>query len=398
MKYRSYHQLFSKKFRDIYFLYFIVFFSIGSFDQITALFYAEIENGVLYYSLLLSLCEAADIFLPTAASMLSRKLGAATVSKYSFLLAIVSALLLRISGKSVIWILLLVIIYSTRSVFNFSLGTEIILSVPDEQKSRFFAIRDIFLYAAISAGLALAGLLAHFFQVKSIILILTSALFVPVLRGKGKCGKAKKGDDASQKDKEQKKAVTEQLKYILKNKSFSIILVIAILNGFYAATTAFYPFLAVTLGLNYQECLNSFAFTTLIGAGLALMLGSVADGKNKKFFYIFDLAFDAVPILLFYLANSKGMFLIALLLTTAKDAFSPVTFAYKYEVLGFENGHLAIAALESTANLFSLIMPVVAGILWNTIGKTVFLLSFGIVILSAGIAFFLPNSKVEKQS
>lgn len=387
--------LLSRKYFGIYLLYFFVFLAIGSLDRTTALLFDEIAGGAVFYGVLLSLFRVVDVFLPTIASLLSRKFGSGRVSSLSFFSAIFFAILLCITKSVVVWMACIAVIYSTRSLFNFSLGTDIILSVPNNKKGRFFAVRDLFLYSAISLSFVLAGLFSNQFSMKKVLVILTFFLLFP---GVYSFRHSKIEQQEEKKDEKQNLELAElfhQGIQICEDKRFLIFLLVNILCGIYAATTAFYPFLAVSIGLDYQECLNSFAATSLIGAILAVLCGKIADSRNKKFFFILDIGFDAIPSLLFYFAGDESLFLIALFLTTFKDIFSPVTFAYKYEILGFENDNFQIAVLESLTSLFSLLAPVLVGVLWRLIGKRVFLYVIIAIIISVVLATFLPDSKVE---
>lgn len=158
----------------------------------------------------------------------------------------------------------------------------------------------------------------------------------------------------------------------------------------------FIPFLAVEVGLNYSEILASFAGLTLINAILAFVIGSVADKKNKKLFYIIDLASDVVPALIFTFTKNAIVFIAALALSAIKDIFAPTTFAYKYEVFGAfgDNDSIhALAALESITCAFTFVMPSVMGLMWQAMGSKMFIISLATIICSVIIAaIFLPRS------
>lgn len=175
-------------------------------------------------------------------------------------------------------------------------------------------------------------------------------------------------------------------------------LCISILGSIYGSCTLFIPFLAVEVGLNYSVILASFAGLTIINAVIAFFVGSIADKKNKKTFYIIDVASDFIPALIFTFTGNATVFFIALVLSAFKDIFAPTTFAYKYEVFGMfeeDDSKFAIAALESITCAFTFVMPSVMGLLWNRMGSKVFMISLITIVFSVVLtAFLLPSTSI----
>lgn len=135
---------------------------------------------------------------------------------------------------------------------------------------------------------------------------------------------------------------------------------------------------------------------TMINAVLAFFVGSMADKRNKKLFFIIDVASDFIPDLIFTLTRNATFFFIALVFSAIKDVFAPTTFAYKYELFGTfadNDSKFAIATLESVTSAFTFVMPSVMGLLWNCIGRKMFIISLLTIFFSAVLSvFFLPET------
>lgn len=385
-----------KKYSLIYFLYFCVFLSLGGLDKVIALYFDGLENGAVYYGFLLTTMSLVEIALPTIANRLTVKIGSKKTTYIYYASAIVIALIFYFLNLGyVLSIAAFVFICGGRTIFNFSVGDEINFSIENSEKGKYFAGRDLFLYLGVSLSLLLAGFISNNKGPKFAILVLSVLLVLPCL-----VIRSLKLEQQNTKG-EQKKRVKASLRSIFRHKEFVAFLGISILGSIYFSCIAFVPFLAVEVGLNYSEILASFAGLTMINAILAFFVGGVADKKNKKVFFIIDVASDFIPALIFAFTRNTTIFFIALVFSSIKDIFAPTTFAYKYEVFGMfddEDSKFAIAALESITCAFTFIMPSVMGVLWNCFGNKVFIVSMITIVLSVILAvFFLPSTSNLKK-
>ena len=386
---KNYRELLRKEYIFIYFIYFWVFFAIGALDQQIPLYFADRDNGPLIYGVFLSSLSVASIIMPTISSLLAKKFGSKTVTVVYFMTSvIVAALLFLISNIYVIAVIFLLINIS-QYVFNFSLGSLICFSVGNNEKARFFAVRDIFLYGSIALGLLISGVLVNKYDIKNIISIFGLFLFIPCIMlffGKNNKFVAGTMDD----DDDDESAGLSGIRRAFKNREFRLMLIIYSFLSIYSAVYAYVPFLAIEVGLHYSEVLNSFAIVTIANIIIALFLSHLADSTNKKIFFMIDVGFDLIPIFIFIITTNYYMFIVALVLTALKDVFAPITFAYKYELFT-KDGQLLISLLESITGIFTFVLPVVVGFLWKQIGKNVFIIAFIAVLIATLVAFLLPK-------
>lgn len=385
---KKYSELLKKEYIFVYFIYFWVFFAIGALDQQIPLFFADKNDGPLVYGFFLSSLSVASIIMPTISALLSKKYGSKEVTFfYFFICVIVSVLLFWITNIYIIAVIFLFINIS-QYVFNFSLGSLVCFSVNNKAKARFFAIRDIFLYGSIALGLMISGILVKKYDVKNIISMFGLFLLVPCIMLF--FGKNNKFVSGTMEDDDEEGGGFRGIKKAFKNRKFVLMLIIYSFLSIYSAIYAYVPFLAIEVGLNYSEVLNSFAFVTIVNVIIALFLSHLADSTNKKIFFIIDVGFDLIPIFIFIITTNYYMFIVALVLTALKDVFAPITFAYKYELFS-EDGQLLISLLESITGIFTFVLPIVIGILWKQIGKNVFILAFIAVLMATIISFLLPK-------
>lgn len=393
---KNYKQMFNKRYLAIYIVYFCVFFSLGSLDTLIPLDLEE-DFSSRTYGMFLTIMSFTEIFLPTCASFLSNKFGARKVTIYYFSLAIICAFFMEITNNSNVFVVFLIIICCSRTIFNFSVGNEIIFHVEDSKKGKFFAVRDMFLFSGISLGLFIAGIMTKYIKIRSVLILFSAFLFVPTiimcLFGKQILYKVGNGNFT-----DERKSMNEylrMLKKLFRKREFVVLLLIGILTSVYSSCQAFLPFLASKIGLNYQEILSSFAAITIINVIIALFIGDFSDNNEKKYLYLIDLGSDLVPVIIFAFTNNVILFYIAIFLSSLKDIFAPTSFAYKYELFGKYEDELSrtgIGILESVTNLVSFFMPTVIGFLWGYIDAGIFCIAAFCIILSVLVGFALPRT------
>lgn len=391
---KSYRYLLRKEYIFIYFIYFWVFFAIGALDQQIPLFFADKENGPLIYGVFLSSLSVASVIMPTISALLAKRFGSRTITVGYFMISVMGSFLLFLISNTYTIAIIFLLINVSQYVFNFSLGSLICFSVDNNEKAKFFAIRDVFLYGSIALGLMLSGVLANKYDIKNIISVFGFFLLIPCIMIF--CGKNNRfvvgtvNDD----DEGDESSGFRGIKRALKNREFILMLIIYSFLSIYSAVYSYVPFLAIEVGLNYSEVLNSFAIVTVANVVIALFLSHLADSTNKKLFFIIDVGFDLIPIFIFIVTTNYYMFIIALVLTALKDVFAPITFAYKYELFT-NDGQLLISLLESITGIFTFVFPVLVGFLWKQIGKNVFIIAFVAVLIATLVAFMLPKKGDE---
>lgn len=240
---KNYKQMFNKRYLVIYIVYFCVFFSLGSLDTLIPLDLEE-DFSSRTYGMFLTIMSFTEIFLPTCASFLSNKFGARKVTIYYFSLAIICAFFMEITNNSNVFVVFLIIICCSRTIFNFSVGNEIIFHVEDSKKGKFFAVRDMFLFSGISLGLFIAGIMTKYIKIRSVLILFSVLLFVPTiimcLFGKQILYKVGNGNFT-----DERKSMNEylrMLKKLFRQREFVVLLLIGILTSVYSSCQAFYHF------------------------------------------------------------------------------------------------------------------------------------------------------------
>ncbi len=228
----------------------------------------------MYYGGFLTLTTLLEIVLPTIATMLSNRIGARNTTIIYFGIAVISALFLLLTENRILSILIFLLICSSRTMFNFSAGNEIIFQVKDDQKGKFFAVRDLFLYSGIALSLFMAGVAAKFFKVKYVVVIFSIILILPVIELTifDNVLEIRKRNDVTAKDSNFLVGQLKLIKKLFAHKEFVLFLLIGMLTSVYSSCEAFLPFLANRIGLNYQEILTLFAGVTIVNVIVSLFL------------------------------------------------------------------------------------------------------------------------------
>lgn len=358
-------------------------------------------GGSRYYGYFLTLTTLLEIVLPTIATMLSNKIGARNTTILYFGIAVISALFLLLTENRILSILIFLMICSSRTIFNFSAGNEIIFQVHDDEKGKFFAVRDLFLYSGIALSMFAAGIAAKFLKVKYVVVIFSIILILPVIELTifNHVLEIRKRNNVTAKDGNFLAGQLKLIKKLFAHKEFIMFLLIGMLTSVYSCCKAFLPFLAGRIGLNYQEILTLFAGVTIVNVIVSLFLGGFSDRRDKKLLYLLDIGSDFIPVIIYAFTSNVYLFYAAVLLSSLKDIFAPTTFAYKYEIFGkFEEelSRAAVAMLESLTNLICFIMPTVIGILWVHIGSGIFAIAAVSIALAVAAGLFLPKTVVSE--
>jgi len=384
---------------NYYILYFFVFVSMGGIEKAIAFFFGDFQNGSVYYGLFLSILAFVEMIMPVLVERVTSATNYKCVAITYFVIVIIIAAINTLCNSWVgVSLLIFIIICEARTVFNFSAGNEIIFSIADNEKGGFFARRDLFLYIGIAISLFLSGAISEKFSPKVAITFLAFMLIIPMVMIQ-----FLKIEQKNVYFKSETKLFAQALK-LLQHKEFLQLLIISVFSSIYFSCSAYIPFLALEIGLNYQEIMGAFAGITVVNAILALFIGDLSDKRNKKVFYIIDLASDIFPCIIFLISQNVSLFIIAIVLSSIKDVFAPSTFAYKYELIGNFNddtSKVAIAVLESMTNVMTFFMPLFMGGVWVVIGKNIFIIAIFSISITVLTALFLPpyqsvkNQKVE---
>ena len=98
-----------------------------------------------------------DVVLPLLIVYFSKKFTPLAVGGLSLLLGAGAAVGISLTENKAVIFAGLFLIYCVRIMFNYSAGNSLNLAVPSEERTGYFALRDIFLYGAIAISTWLSG-------------------------------------------------------------------------------------------------------------------------------------------------------------------------------------------------------------------------------------------------
>ncbi len=182
----------------------------------------------------------------------------------------------------------------------------------------------------------------------------------------------------------------------LKNKIVCSLILVQCLKMIYGSCIVFVPLLGTRIGINYNKILTVFAIVGIANMVVSFVLSYISNEKGKKKFFIADIAFDIIPCLLFAISDHFVTYILGVAVSTIKDAFAPISFAYLYECLDEDTTVTMLGMIESASNALGIIVPVLVGLLWEYSYRSVFLLG----ALACGLAMLismknLPDIRIQ---
>lgn len=393
--FKSYQTLFSKGFILLYCIYFTFFLPNDVFERSIPLLFEYYNFPESVYGLLLSVNNAISIFLPTIVAGLSLRFGGKILGIIGLTIALIAAFLLGSFQNSILFaIVVSVLLFSGRTFFNSSFGNEVNQFIPDSKRAKYFVIRDIFLFGGVSVGLFLGGLfikqsnIATFYRLFSFV-YLFAIFFISRFYSH-----IEKNPTAEQ-DFNRINSKTKKADYraLLKNKTVIAFILINALTSIYGVSCSFIPLLGTKLGLDIGNVLSMLGFISVINTLFSLIFAHITDNLGRKFFYIFDIAFDTLPALIFAFTQNIYLYIFGLILSMVKDAFAPISFAYFFDCFDDNNSSLVLGFISSVGSAFNLVVPIFVSFLWANSHKYVFFLgAFCNVVAALLAAFMLPNN------
>ena len=178
------------------------------------------------------------------------------------------------------------------------------------------------------------------------------------------------------------------------DKKFWSYMIVKFFANIYGVAMEYLPLYALAMGISVSNVMAIFSFMTLFNAVGALFVSHMGDVKGRKWFYVFDIGFDALPAMIFLLSRSVPVFIAGIVLSMVKDIFASVSFAYFYDVFDDHNGTIILGVVESFGSAIGIVMPVVVGWVWEFSPQLVFGIGAAGCLLSAGVAaVFLPDKR-----
>lgn len=384
----SYKVVLTKDNFVIFLFYFSFFIINGPLENLLTLYIKESGFTEFYIGIFISILSIINIFAPTIISYFSVRYGFFIITilglGISFLAASIS---IYLSG---FWVFIFAssIIYG-RSFINYSLGNKVSFTIKGD-RSKFFAVRDLFLFGAISIGGFIASHMLKNMEINRVFFIYSFGFLVPIiiLVTISKNGIIKNENVRNERLSFTKSGLSiKGSSAMLKNRSFLGFVLVKIFSVFYSCSMAFLPMLAAEIGFSISNIIALISAITIINCIVSFFLAYYADTKNKKLIYIIDIVVDIIPAILFIISSSKTIFLIAYICVLLKDTFAPISFSYYFDCLDSEMGEMHIGMLDSVGNILGFVMPTLIGLLWVFSYKLVFVIG-AIGIIGAAIAAY----------
>ena len=396
---QSYKGMFRKKYVKIYLLYMLFFMVDGPVQNMLPVLLEEKGQPARYYGYLLALINACCVVVPGLVSILSVKYNAYRVAAVAMIAAIVTGCMAFGVNQTYLLIAVLVVLACARTGFNYSLGNDINYEIEDEHRGKYFAVRDLFLYGGISLGLFLGGLfvkrvgVSGMYAAAGLLYVLPLVMLLIV---RWECGAGKDGQktDSDAEEEAEERVSWRVFRRIAGDKKFWSYMIVKFFANIYGVAMEYLPLYALTIGISVSNVMSIFSSMTLFNAVGALFVSHMGDLKGRKWFYVFDIGFDALPAMIFLLSQNVPLFVFGIILSMVKDVFASVSFAYFYDVFDDHNGTIILGIVESFSSAVGIIMPVVIGWVWEVSPQLVFGIGAVGCLLSAGVAaVFLPNKK-----
>lgn len=394
---KSYKEMFRKKYVKIYLLYMLFFVADGPVQNMMPILMEEKGQSAHHYGYLLALVNACCVAVPGAAGIISAKYSAYRVAIVTMLVAVVTGCMAGAVNQTYLLTGVLAVLACVRTSFNYSLGNDINYEIAEEHRGKYFAVRDLFLYGGISLGLFLGAQIVKAFHVSAMYVTAGIAYMLPFMMifavrkecstDTGRMSQMPDGDT-------EEKVSWKSFRKIAGDKKFWAYMTVKFFANIYAVAMEYLPLYALTMGISVSNVMSIFSFMTLFNAFGALFVSHLGDLKGRKWFYVFDIGFDALPTVIFLLSRSVPVFVIGIVLSMVKDIFASVSFAYFYDVFDDHNGTIILGIAESFSSGIGIVMPVIVGWVWEFSPQLVFGIGAAGCLLSAGVAaVFLPDKR-----
>lgn len=381
-----------------YFLILLVYFffyisSGGMENNIPFLFEKRIGNSL--YGIFLSLLSIMDVVLPLLIVYFSKKFTPLAVGGLSLLLGAGAAVGISLTENKAVIFAGLFLIYCVRIMFNYSAGNSFNLAVPSEERTGYFALRDIFLYGAIAISTWLSGWLIGKWNMEAAYGFLSVGFLIALVF----TWNGRKWIQREEEERIHLKEYIEQIGNVIRDPVVRMFLLTEIATGVYGTILRFIPLLAIAREIEISVFLKYTAVFTVINCICSLFLTLITDRLDKKWVYLFDVGFDILSVALFLIPTGNFWFMAGYCISLLKDMFAPVSFGYLYDCVevcqGDKNAPVVLGVIESFSNMLNIMFPLVIGALWMKffngilVGCSVLL---ALVVAMGAVVF--PGSKI----
>jgi len=410
----SYKVFGDKKYKMFFLLYFSFFLTNGALEDSFPLLISYLGFSESDYGVFLSIVAFTSVFAPMTISLASRKFGYYTMGITGVLLGFSGALLIGIGNfQSLTFFLFAYFLFLSRLIFNFSIGNKINSNINEDNRSKFFSLRDLFLYGSISIGLIAGGFVVNQFTFSALYTFFSFLALMPcvvILQMKRKkvledttggaldgCAENTKDSLSDEDSSNNKKKKQGQTKLLFKQKAFWGFILINLFSSFYLISVRFVPILGLSLGIDVSNFMTIIGIMTLINAVGGVILGYFFE-KGRKLVFVADMVINLIPAILFAFTQSVVIFMIAYTITTLKGMLSPISFAYFFDCFSEDDAPIALGLISSIESATDMITPIIIGVLWVTSHRLVFAIgAIGIVTACIVAWVLLPSKSVVSE-
>jgi MFS family permease len=389
----DYKEMLTKRYVRIYLLYFLFFVVNDPLEQLLVLLMAEKGLTAQHYGYVLSALNAAGIVVPAIIGFLATRYSAYLVSGVALFGGMILPFALsRVKAPMPVMIFAGVFL-CVRWFYNDGFGNAINYEIDADVRGKFIAVRDLFLFGGCSVGLFIAGVITKKHSVEQFYSVWGFLYALPLMmlflvRKHSKREKEKQ--DAEKKERFSLKDYVP----ILKNGRVWAYIGVNTFVSVYGCAMSYLPLYAVRIGLSVSNIMSLSSVMLMVNAVMALFVSHLGDTKGRKGLYVFDIAFDMLPALIFMLSHNIYVFGLAIVLTMFKDMFGAASYAYYYDLFPEDNGTALLGVIGSVDSVVGIVMPLLVAFIWGISPQLVFgvgAVGCGMAALIAGI--FLPDCK-----
>lgn len=384
--------LFQKNWIYIFLVFFLFFMMESSFDLATPIFLEE-KNIAYLWGIVMTVNSISLVIMPLLISNFCKHYGNISCAKWSMLfLALVFSLNFFCEN---IYIVLIFLFPFFIRIFNNSLTPFISKMSSSSDRSKVFAVRDFFLSAGISVGLLATGLInRENVNLSGLINIYTLILLIiVVLLWIYPTDKKQKTDTPTNFN---FKKMFQFPWNEIQNKKVTLYFIIIFTGVAWIGTSiAFLPLYATRVGLAPLEIFSSYGISYVIVSLLGIFCAIFDNSHKRREWYIFDLGFDLIPLILICIFTNSFLIILAIILIQLKDFVKPISLAYFFDCFTDSEADHAWAVVATVSSLASLVFPLLISYLFDNYSILIFQISIIVALLITIFGYLtLPRKQI----
>ena len=380
----------------IYVAFFGFFFVFENVSILAPIYLEKKTNSVYYVSLFFSLANAVGVIFPLIGRLITSKVSRSSLVNIVFLIMSSMLIMTAYIEKTLPLFIIFLLIFGLKNIFNQALNPYI-GNLNNFDTDKVFAIRDLFLFLGAGLGLSLSSILKNnnlTWAKTSFILALLSIIIFIILRIINVSIQP-----VMELNRTEKRVSTMKNKFTrFENKRNLAVLIIMYISGYFVSSLfQFLPIICIKNNVKEASILLIYSISYYAVPILSLLSVKYFEKTDRKYIFIFDHLFDILPILLLVLIPGNSIILLLILVIfNIKDIVSPISIAYFFNCFSESDGNTAWALVGAIANTFSILSPIIIGMLFE---KSIFLMEILIIIslLVTGIVGIILLPKQQKE-